>query len=285
MRSMASEWPLVVFTTVSPLCAGVWIVAGLLALVDAFPGAADLTVGYAGAFLCVLLVAALACSTLHLGKPLKALRAFMRLGNSSVSNEVFVGSLFAAGSCLYVLVAQGLIEQGDMWKIPLAFVSGFAGLFVLFQCLAYRMRTVRTWASPSFSVEFAVIALLSGIAVEGVVLSFAPTASFDVRAALVASEAICCVVAVCVVHAQGSVVAKEVATRRDRRQLLAQWNVLGITRIVLLAVGVALWGYGMLAGLDGPTGTVAGMTMVLLSIVVGRCSFYRFYLNVGLPQG
>lgn len=285
MRSMASEWPLVVFTTISPLCAGVWIVAGLLALVDAFPGAADLTVGYAGAFLCVLLIAALACSTLHLGKPLKALRAFMRLGNSPVSNEVFVGSLFAVGSCLYVLVAQGLIEQGDIWKIPLAFVSGFAGLFVLFQCLAYRMRTVRTWASPSFSVEFAAIALLGGIAVEGVMLNFAPAASLDVRVALVVSEAICCVAAVCVVHAQGVVVAKEVVTRHDHRQLLTQWNALGITRIVLLATGVALWGYGMLAEPGVLLSTVAGTVLVLLGIVVGRCSFYRFYLNVGLPQG
>ena len=164
MRSVASEWPLVLFTVLAPLCAGIWMVAGFLALIDAFPGAVNLTTGYAGAFLCVLLLAALACSTLHLGKPLKALRAFMRLGNSSVSNEVFVGALFALCSCAYVLVAQSLIEAGSLWKIPLAFVAGFAGLFVLFQCLAYRMRTVSTWNSPSFSAEFAVFALLAGTA-------------------------------------------------------------------------------------------------------------------------
>ena len=153
MRSVVSEWPLVVFTSVAPLCAGVWIIAALLALFDVFPGANTVTTGLTGVLLCLLLAASLACSTLHLGKPLKALRAFMRLGNSAVSNEVFMGTLFAVASCLYVVLAQSLVAEGDLWKIPLAFVAGCAGLFVLFQCLAYRMRTVPTWSSSSFSLS------------------------------------------------------------------------------------------------------------------------------------
>lgn len=285
MRSVASEWPLVLFTVLAPLCAGIWMVAGFLALIDAFPGAVNLTTGYAGAFLCVLLLAALACSTLHLGKPLKALRAFMRLGNSSVSNEVFVGALFALCSCAYVLVAQSLIEAGSLWKIPLAFVAGFAGLFVLFQCLAYRMRTVSTWNSPSFSAEFAVFALLGGVVVEGALLCFAPAVTVEVKRGLVVAEVACALALLLVVHSQGSVVAWGAQAHRDGGRMMRVWNRLSCARIALLTAGSALWAYGLLGVPSQPAWAVAGAAVVLLGMVVGRYAFYRFYLNVGLPQG
>lgn len=285
MRSVASEWPLVLFTVLAPLCAGIWMVAGFLALIDAFPGAVDLTTGYAGAFLCVLLLAALACSTLHLGKPLKALRAFMRLGNSSVSNEVFVGAVFALCSCLYVLVAQSLIEAGSLWKIPLAFVAGFAGLFVLFQCLAYRMRTVSTWNSPSFSVEFAVLALLGGVVVEGAMLCLVPAVTAAVKMGLVVAEAACALGLLLVVHAQGAAVACGVQGHRQGSQMMRAWHRLSFARIAFLVTGSALWAYGLLCAPSRPGWALVGGALVIVGMVVGRYSFYRFYLNVGLPQG
>ena len=48
MRSVVSEWPLVVFTSVAPLCAGAWIVTALLALFDVFPEVTLLTTGFTG---------------------------------------------------------------------------------------------------------------------------------------------------------------------------------------------------------------------------------------------
>lgn len=50
MRSVVSEWPLVVFTSVAPLCAGAWIVTALLALFDVFPEVTLLTTGFTGTF-------------------------------------------------------------------------------------------------------------------------------------------------------------------------------------------------------------------------------------------
>ncbi len=270
MRSVVSEWPLVVFTSVAPLCAGAWIVTALLALFDVFPEVTLLTTGFTGTFFCLLLAAALACSTLHLGKPAAALRAFMRLGNSAVSNEVFAGVLFVVACCLYVLVSQNLIAAGDMWKIPLAFVAGCAGLFVLFQCLAYRMRTVPTWHSPSFSVEFAVIALLGGVVAEGVILCGGQLGDGTA--------------AVFVVHAQGAVVAKNVRGRRDAHRLLEQWNVLGAVRVLAIVAGSTLWAFGMLGASASLTWAITGAALVMAAIVAGRYSFYRFYANVGLPQ-
>ncbi|MFR1640156.1 MAG: DmsC/YnfH family molybdoenzyme membrane anchor subunit [Eggerthellaceae bacterium] len=65
MSSIKSEWPLLVFTTCAPVCAGAWIVAAALTLFGASPQASALT-GPCGAALCALLVVSLACSTLHL---------------------------------------------------------------------------------------------------------------------------------------------------------------------------------------------------------------------------
>lgn len=284
MRSVVSEWPLVVFTSVAPLCAGVWIVAAFLALFDVFPEANAMTMGVPGVVLCLLLAAALACSTLHLGKPLKALRAFMRLGNSAVSNEVFMGTLFVVASCFYVVLAQRLTAEGDLWKIPLAFVAGCAMLFVLFQCLAYRMRTVPTWSSPSFSVEFAIIALLGGVVTAGVALVASGVGDESVRVGLVIAEVLCCAAAVLAVHAQGTVAAKSLGARLSASRLLGEWGTLGVVRVLSIVVGSALWGFGMLGAGSSVWWTVLGMALVLVGIVAGRCSFYRFYANVGLPQ-
>lgn len=284
MRSVISEWPLVVFTSVAPLCAGVWIVSAFLALFDVLPGANAMTMGVPGMLLCLFLVAALACSTLHLGKPMKALRAFMRLGNSAVSNEVFMGALLAAASVLYVALAQRLVVEGDLWKIPLAFVAGCAALFVLFQCLAYRMRTVPTWGSPSFSIEFAIIALMGGIVAVGVALVAGGIGDGSVRTGLVVAEALCCVATVLAVHAQGMVTARSVKDHRNVSRVLERWNVLGIVRVLAIVAGSALWGFGMLGANVSVWWAVAGMALVCAGIVAGRCSFYRFYANVGLPQ-
>lgn len=284
MNGIKSEWPLLVFTLCAPLCAGAWIVAATLALLDAFPQADVLTVGAYGIVWCVLLALSLGCSTLHLGKPLQALRAFMRLGNSTVSNEVFMGALFAASLVVYLVVAGSLPVAGEIGKILLAFVSACAALFVLFQCLAYRMRTVSTWNSFAFSVEFAVIALLSGVCAEGVLACIAVPVPFDVRLALAVVEAASCVGMVITILAQGIVVAKGVLGRRDAQALVGRWGVLGVARVLALVGGSVAWCCGMLASEPAPALSAAGTALVLVGIAIGRYAFYRFYVNVGLPR-
>ena len=285
MRSVISQWPLVVFTSIAPLCAGVWIVAAPLVLFDVLPGANMLTTGYAGGALCLLLIGVLACSTLNLGKPAKALRAFARLGNSAVSNEVFMGTLFAVAACLYVLLAPRLIPSGDVWKILLAFVAGCAALFVLFQCLAYRMRTVPTWSSLPFSAEFAVLALLGGAVIAGAVLRMGGTAGFPVLSGLAVTGVLSGVALVLVIYAQGTVVAKSIHQRRDAPALFGQWGAFSFTRVLSVVVGLGLWAFGLLVPNISVTWVLAGTLLVGAGVVAGRLSFYRFYANVGLPQG
>ncbi|MBU5405940.1 dimethyl sulfoxide reductase anchor subunit [Paraeggerthella hongkongensis] len=284
MNSIRSEWPLLVFTTCAPLCVGAWIVAASLVLSGMAPGSAVLTTGAYGGFLGALLLASLVCSTLHLGKPTKALRAFMRLGNSTVSNEVFVGALFTTALMFYVAVSHSLANAVEILGTLLVLVTAFAILFVVFQCLAYRMRTVPTWNSFAFSVDFAVIALLGGVCLEGVLACLAFPVSLHVRTALVVIEAACCMAVVFVVYAQGTTVTRSTWAGGGTSSWAKQWSTLGTARILTTLAGSILWGFGMLASQPSMPAIIVGATIVVAGIVVGRYAFYRFYVNVGLPR-
>ena len=283
MNSIKSEWPLVVFTTGAPLCAGAWVVLAALVLVGVDSHAVLLTMGANGVFLCALLVASLACSTLHLGRPVKALRAFSRLGNSTVSNEVFIGALFAVLSLLYLAVAHSMGDVADLRKVLLVLVTAFAVLFVVFQCLAYRMRTVPTWNSFAFAIEFAVVALLGGAILVGVMAAVGASLSLDLRLVLVAVAFFGCFAMLVAMGVQNAVVVRAcdgLLLARERGEFVAA----GIVRMSLVIVGVAVWGHALLMPDPSMPLSVAGGVIVLLGIVLGRCAFYRAYCNVGLPH-
>ncbi len=288
MATLKSEWPLLVFTTLSPLCGGAWIVASVLTLSNSFSEARGLTSGVAGLLLCLLLFFSLACSTLHLGKPTKALRAFMRLGNSTVSNEVFMGTLFAACLAVYLILASHLNESLLVLNILLIFATLFATLFILFQSLAYRMQTVPTWNSAAFSLEFVLIALLGGICFEGIFIEVAFDVPFEVKLVLVVVEALSCIGMLVVIHAQTTVIMRAVINygkrRSDPKASLTTWYRLGTIRVVALVSGSILWSLGLLIPNLNTFLTIGGGALVFIGIAIGRYSFYRSYINVGLPQ-
>lgn len=284
MNIIRSEWPLIIFTTLAPLCAGAWVVAAALVFSEAHPQASALTTWPYGAVLCGLMILSIGLSTVHLGKPLGALRAFMRLGNSTVSNEVFTGALFASLAILYLVFSQSFAAGSEVWGILLALAAASAIMFVLFQCLAYRMRTVPTWNSIAFSVEGAFTALSSGVCVEGVLALMAFSAPFGVRLALVVVGVLGCIGMVIVVLMQGLVVSKAVALKRDREHLLTQWSELAALRVAALLAGTILWGWGMLSGWQMIVLAAAGAVLVIAGIAIGRYSFYSFGIGAGLPQ-
>lgn len=283
MNSIKSEWPLLVFTTVAPLCAGSWIVLAVLALADADPRAISLTMGVSGVALCVALGISLACSTLHLGKPVKALRAFRRLGNSTVSNEVFMGTLFMAFSLIYLVVAHSMGALADLRKVLLALVAAFAALFVVFQCLAYRMRTVPTWNSFSFAIEFAIMAVFGGSVLVGIMGVAGVPLVFEVRLILVAVAFLGCFFMVVVAGAQRSAVLR-LAWHGSRALREPAFGVLDAIRLAALVFGTVIWGHAMLTPNPSLALAAAGGAVVLVGIVCGRYTFYRSYCNVGLPR-
>lgn len=284
MESIRGEWPLLVFTTCAPLCTGGLLVVSVLALCGAFPHAEQMAAGPFAIVLWAIIAIGLCFSTLHLGKPLAALRAFARIGNSNVSNEVFTGTLFVVFEGLFLLVENSVPLPEEVLRALLILAAAFAVLFLLFQCLAYRMRTVVTWNSLSFSVEFAIVALLGGVCLCGLCAVALGAVPEPVRQCLVIFQVACCILLVFDVFAQGAVVSKSPAARRNPDGVLQTWSLLGALRVLLVVAGSVLWGFGMM-GTSGSMASVAlGTVLVGIAVVIGRVSFYRFYSNVGLAR-
>lgn len=284
MNSIKSEWPLLVFTTGAPLCAGSWIVLAVLVLADADSQAISLTMGINGLLLCLVLGVSLACSTLHLGKPIKALRAFSRLGNSTVSNEVFMGTLFMVFSFIYFAVAQSMDSVADLRKVLLALVAAFAALFVVFQCLAYRMRTVPTWNSFAFAVEFAIMAVFGGTISVGIMSVASDPLAFEVRLVLVAVALVGCFLMIVAACAQLSVFLRFRSIPSSGSLREAGCDALVAIRLAALVFGTVIWGHAMLMARPSVVLAAVGGVFVLVGIVCGRYAFYRSYCNVGLPR-
>jgi DMSO reductase anchor subunit len=169
-----SEWPLVIFTTLAIMGAGLlatplvaWLAAGITA-----PAAG--AVGWGA----LLLGAGLAVSTAHLGRPFRAPLATVGIGRSRLSTEVVVAGValilgivtallpersallgFAtAAAALAFLVSLGLVYalpgqqtwRGAVVWMPLTAGLGFGG--VSFAAM---------WSGPSVAVSVAAVGILA----------------------------------------------------------------------------------------------------------------------------
>lgn len=109
------HWPLIVMTVLTQLSAGAFTAIWLLQAVGAQPHRAAALVALAVAAL------ALGASTLHLGRPIHAIRALKMWRRSWLSREVLLFSLFAMAAGIY---------SGALWVAPQKAI-GFGFLTVL----------------------------------------------------------------------------------------------------------------------------------------------------------
>jgi len=137
-----SEWPLVIFTLLGQMAAGMAILllfSGPLSLPLLFTLGSLIGLGGLASFL-------------HLGRPLNAWRALNHLNKSWLSREILMFGLFV-GSWLISLALPG------MGKLPLALCG--AGL-VYSMAQVYRLRSVPAWDSGRTLLAFAVSAVVLG---------------------------------------------------------------------------------------------------------------------------
>lgn len=143
-RRLAGEWPLAVFsiavTWMVALFAALWISGGTPPRF-AFP--------LAGAF-------AMTISTLHLGRPLRAWRAFAGLGTSWVSREVFCFTLFWPAAAATFLASSVPAVAG--W---LTLLAGLATLVAM--DMVYRVPGQRVPAVPHSAMTMLTAVFLLGL--------------------------------------------------------------------------------------------------------------------------
>ncbi len=149
------HWPLVVMTVLTQLSVGAFTSIWLLEVLSARP--------HRAAAIVALLVAmlALAASTLHLGRPLHAVRALKMWRRSWLSREVLLFTLFA-------ITAQGYSAALWMGIKQSAFLGSLTVLFGLCGVGAsarlYLVPGRPAWKSPFTILEFYLTAMLLGSA-------------------------------------------------------------------------------------------------------------------------
>ena len=142
-RKIKSELPLVAFTLLSQMAAG-------MAVISFFSGPLPTPILV---MLGVLIGLAGLASLLHLGAPGNAWRALVHFRKSWLSREILIFAFFGA-SWLISLVMPG------MGKLPLA-LCGIGLIYSMAR--VYRLRSVPAWDTNRTQLAFAVSAILLGI--------------------------------------------------------------------------------------------------------------------------
>lgn len=283
MMPIETPKSLVAFTSLAPMAAGAWIVAGTLTVAGVYPaGAFSSSLGILLAAL-VLLVVAFACSTAHLGSPLRSFSAFNRVGSSNLSNEVLNGFLLVMFALAYVAVCySGALDMAVDAVLAILSIL-LAVLFVFVSCRAYRMPTVPAWNAFSFSAGFIADAVLGGAAFVACAAAVVGGYDLPVMAGLVACALLGLAASAAVSLLQTRHVAVSVNDWRTAREKVDSWVPLVAAKGVLQGVGVAIIVAGLALSLAA-LWWVVGLVLVVAGIVAGRCAFYRAYDCVGLPR-
>jgi DMSO reductase iron-sulfur subunit len=257
LRAEDAHWPLIVMTVLTQLSAGAFASIWLL---QAF-GAQS----HRNAALVALLVAmlALTASTLHLGRPIHAVRAPKMWRRSWLSREVLLFTLFALTATAYS-AALWLGARGTGWLGALTALLGACGVGA--SARLYLAPGRPAWNTPITIAEFG-----STMAVLG-----ACGANILTRAATGARDAVMC--GVCLVLLVCAIKLIRLG-RSSVHELHSSWQLLTtvfsnhlLIRIVLPCMGAALLPYA-----DAWWVRVAIAAMMIAGEFLGR---YLFFVSV-----
>ena len=157
---MNPAFSVVVFTTAAGAAQGL-VVALAIALLAGVPMAASF-VRASLLVAIVLLVAGLASSLLHLGRPARAWRAATMWRTSWLSREVIVLPAFIALVTLWWLAARAPGSAPARLALPLAAIALAALLWYCTAMIYACLRFIEEWAQPLTIVNFFLLGLSSG---------------------------------------------------------------------------------------------------------------------------
>ena len=165
-REGAEHTPLVVMLVLTQASVGAFAVEFLLRHAPAWAWPAQSRALHMVTAVAVGLLALLA-STLHLGRPLQALRALIGLRRSWLSREILLFALFAVSSIVYAALSLCPAGSPTIAALVAALAGTVAGLgvtAVLCSVMVYRATRRRLWSGPRTAVRFFATTLLLGMA-------------------------------------------------------------------------------------------------------------------------
>ena len=244
------EWPLVVFTTLAILGAGL-MAAPLIAWLVSGTTAAALDCIRLGA---PLLGAGLAVSTAHLGRPFRAPLSAAGFGRSRLSTEIVV-----AGTALALGIVEALLPQASP---VLGLTTAAAALALLVTLgLVYALPGQQTWRGAVVWMP-----LTSGLAFATV--AFGATSSGPLVATGMAAAGILAADAALLAARRMSLVRPEAPLAPRYPSVFARRDLVLLSRLALVDI---LPAGCMLAGLPAVAAGLLG-----LGILLDRIAFYGF---------
>lgn len=252
LRTEDAHWPLIVMTVLTQLSVGafaaIWRIgahrsASLVALLVAF--------------------AALSASTLHLGRPIHALRALRMWRRSWLSREVLLFSLFALAASAYsAALMLGVTRASVLGAVTV--LLGVAGVGA--SARLYLAPGRPAWNSSITLLEFFSTACVLGFASANVLSGGAAFANAGAVGAALAAVAI--------------VAAKLLRLARSPRyELYASWQLLSTLLLnkLILRIALLLAGTWLLAAGASPGLRVMAFGSLLAGEFLGR---YLFFVSV-----
>ncbi|MFC2172660.1 dimethyl sulfoxide reductase anchor subunit family protein [Acidobacteriota bacterium] len=299
---LKKEWPLIAFTLLTQLAVGFFLVAGFVYVVvagrDAERTGDEIINPILPVIIAILALGAISAS-LHLGKPMRAVRAAVNIRTSWLSREMVTGMFFGLLCCLF-----GLIQFFDMGpkglRIIVVAITALSGLALVFAIARlYMLRTVPVWNRPATPVSFFLTTFLLGTAATCVgLVVIAGAGSFDGKNALVTAcvawsgpLVLLAAIIQLVVTVMHTAYSGERGSRGDEnsRFVLSRYRPIFVLRLIFAVAGAGMFMiftnlYSTNAIHDRFTVpmVLGAFALLFVSEIMGRFLFYASYRRVGL---
>lgn len=276
------EWPLMFFTVIGQSVAGAFIIMGCAILSGKFSAEMNRKVHYSMLGLWVLMGIGFLLSMMHMGTPLRAFNSLLRLGHSSLSNEIASGSIFFALGGIYWLLAVFNKMPAALGKLWVALVMVLAALFITAISRVYQIDTVPTWHNGYTTFNFVLTAFIGGPILAALLMRIAGF-NLNCVSALPLLSVIAIVVSAIVATSQGFELGSIQTSVQKAVDLVPNYGTLMGIKLVALVLGLSCWIAPLLRKNNPSVALLAlGFILVFAGEFIGRGVFYGLHMTVGM---
>ncbi|EOV8086304.1 TPA: dimethyl sulfoxide reductase anchor subunit family protein [Providencia rettgeri] len=274
------EWPLILFTVLGQSIAGGVIVTGL-AWLSTDDKSQKQRIVNAMLALWVLMGLGFLASMMHMGSPMRAFNSMNRVFASSLSNEVLFGSIFfALGGLWWLLSAMKKMPTG-LDKVWLIITMLMGLLFAWAMTRVYMISTVPTWNTPHTTIGFFMTLFVVGPILGTLLLRVAKFPFNSGKLALI--SVIAYIVTIASVLLQSGEIALIATSVQKAVDLVPDFGVLQVIRIVVTSLGLLLWILPIVRqNQPSVLSLLLGTLLVLVGEFIGRGLFYGLHMTVGM---
>ncbi len=276
------EWPLMFFTVIGQSVAGAFIIMGCAILSGKLSAEMNRKVHYSMFGLWVLMGIGFLLSMMHMGTPLRAFNSLLRLGHSSLSNEIASGSIFFALGGIYWLLAVFNKMPAALGKLWVALVMVLAALFITAISRVYQIDTVPTWHNGYTTFNFVLTAFIGGPILAALLMRIAGF-NLNCISALPLLSVIAIVVSAIVATSQGFELGSIQTSVQKAVDLVPNYGTLMGIKLVTLVLGLSCWIAPLLRKNNPSVALLAlGFILVFVGEFIGRGVFYGLHMTVGM---